>query len=122
MEKKYKVDIKFFRLPYGSGIDVPVVREVIAKNKLINTFWNVDSLDWIPQSPDRIVKRTRELMRKTPRDAGIILFHDVHQRSVTASGSIMDVLKSDSRRVCTLGEIVDDLNEGKGQVCSSSFF
>jgi peptidoglycan/xylan/chitin deacetylase (PgdA/CDA1 family) len=118
MENELALDIKFFRLPYGSGIEVPTVRQMIAKNKLIHVFWNIDSLDWPPQSPDRIIERTKQLMKKTPRDAGVILFHDVHSRSVAASKGIMDHLKLDARRVCTLGTIVKEMNQGQKTVCS----
>lgn len=118
MEKSLKLDIKFYRLPYGSGIEVPEVRGLIAKNKLIHVFWNIDSLDWIPQTADRIVKRTKDLMKKTARDSGIILFHDVHPRSVRASEEIMAHLKLDARRVCPLGKIVEEMNRGEKSVCS----
>lgn len=120
MKKSMKIDIRFFRLPYGSGIEVPMVREMIAKNKLIHVFWNIDSLDWPPQTADRIVERTKKLMKKTPRDAGVILFHDVHPRTVAASKEIMDHLKLEARRVCTLGTIVNEMNRGQKSICSSN--
>ena len=122
MEKSLKLDIKFFRLPYGSGIEVPMVREMIAKNKLIHVFWNIDSLDWPPQTADRIAERTKKLMKKTPRDAGVILFHDVHPRTVAASKEIMDHLKLEARRVCTLGTIVNEMNRGQKSICSNNSY
>jgi peptidoglycan/xylan/chitin deacetylase (PgdA/CDA1 family) len=122
MEKSMKLDIRFFRLPYGSGIEVPMVREMIAKNKLIHVFWNIDSLDWPPQTTGRIVERTKKLMKKTPRDAGVILFHDQHPRSLLASIEIMDHLKLDSRRVCTLGTIVNEMNQGQKSICGSNSY
>lgn len=120
MEKSLKLDIKFFRLPYGSGIEVPNVRQMLAKNKLIHVFWNIDSLDWPPQTPDRIIMRTKKLMKKTPRDAGVILFHDTHPRTVVASREIMSHLKLDNRRVCTLGTIVGEMNQGQKKICSKT--
>ncbi len=122
MEEKLNVDIKFFRLPYGSGIQVPSIRQQIAKNNLIHAYWNVDTLDWLAQHPDRIINRTKKLMKKTPRDSGIILFHDVHKRSVIASLEIMDFLKKDGRRTCTLGDIIEDMNQGRKSVCSKKSF
>lgn len=116
-QKKLKIDLKFFRLPFGSGVSVPNIRQMISKNDLIHVFWNVDSLDWMAQTPDRIVKRTKALMKKTSRDAGIILFHDSHPRSVKASAGIMDYLTQHGRRTCTLGKIVSDMNEGSETVC-----
>jgi peptidoglycan/xylan/chitin deacetylase (PgdA/CDA1 family) len=120
IEKTFDLDVKFFRLPYGSGREVPAIRQQIAKNNLIHAHWNVDTLDWLAQSPDRIIKRTKDLMKKTPRDAGIILFHDIHKRSIPASLEIMNFLKKDGRRTCSLAKIVDDMNQGRKSVCSQN--
>jgi len=120
MESNLKIDVKFFRLPYGSGATVPNIRQKISQNDLIHVFWNVDTLDWMAQTPDRIIKRTKSLMKKTSNDSGIILFHDIHHRSIKASVGIMDHLNSDARRSCTLGQIVKDMNEGAQTVCSKN--
>ena len=117
IESNLKIDVKFFRLPYGSGATVPNVRQMISKNDLIHVFWNVDTLDWMAQTPDRIIKRTKALMKKTANDSGIILFHDIHHRSIKASVGIMDHLNSDARRSCALGRIVKEMNEGVQTVC-----
>src|SRR5690554_569647 len=112
------IDIHFFRLPYGAGVNTTHIRQKIAENKLIHVFWNVDTLDWMAQPTADIVKRTVELMKKTKNDAGVILFHDIHQRTADASPQIMDYLQKDGRRVCTLKTIVDDINAGAAKVCS----
>lgn len=117
LEKALKVDVKFFRLPFGSGVTIPSVRQMLTKNNLINVNWNIDSLDWMAQTPDKIVLRTKRLMKKTSKDSGIILFHDIHERSIEASSRIMDHLKLDGRRSCTIGKIVKDMNEGTETVC-----
>ena len=109
--------IKFFRLPYGAGVSTSTIREKIASNGLIHVFWNIDTLDWMAQEPEKIVERTLSLMKKTSKDAGVILFHDIHERTTIASPKIMDYLKQDSRRVCTLDEIVTQMNEGAKTVC-----
>lgn len=110
--------IHFFRLPYGAGMNTSHIRQKIADNKMIHVFWNVDTLDWMAQPTADIVKRTVDLMKKTPNDAGVILFHDIHQRTADASPQIMDHLQKDGRRVCTLKKIVDDMNAGVEKVCS----
>lgn len=112
------VEINFFRLPYGAGVNTTNIRQKIAENKMIHVFWNVDTLDWMAQPTADIVKRTVELMKKTKNDAGVILFHDIHQRTADASPQIMDYLQKDNRRVCTLKTIVDDMNSGAVKVCS----
>ena len=109
--------IRFFRLPYGAGVNSPNIRELIKKNGLIHVFWNIDTLDWMAQDPQKIVDRTKAMMKKTARDAGVILFHDIHDRTAKASPAIMDYLKQDGRRVCTLATIVDQMNNGAEVVC-----
>lgn len=120
IKENLKISVQFYRLPYGAGVKSPSIREMMAKDDLIHVFWNVDSLDWMAQSPDRIVARTIALMKKTPKDAGVILFHDTHKRTVEASLKVMDFLKTEDRRVCTLGKIVNDMNEGSEAVCSKN--
>ena len=117
IEDLLKIDIKFYRLPFGIGTNTPEIRERIARNNLIHVGWNIDSLDWMAQDPAKIVKRTKTLMKKTSRDSGIILFHDVHHRTITASAAIMDYLKMESRRSCTIGKIVNEINQGMSSVC-----
>jgi peptidoglycan/xylan/chitin deacetylase (PgdA/CDA1 family) len=117
IENSLKVDIKFFRLPFGSGVNVPAIRETIAKNNLIHVNWNIDTLDWMAQTSGKISSRAKRLMKKTFNDSGIILFHDIHNRSIQASAEIMDHLKLDGRRSCTIGKIVNDMNEGITSVC-----
>lgn len=104
--------MKFFRLPYGAGVSNPDIRSRIAKASMIHVFWSVDTLDWMAQSPSEIVARTKKQMAASPRDAGVILFHDIHERTVVASEEIMRYLKLDNRRVCELEKIVEAVNRG----------
>ena len=112
--------ISFYRLPYGAGISVNHIREKIAETGLIHAGWNVDGLDWMPQSPDRIVTRTIKLMGKTSKDSGILLLHDVHERTALALPRILDYLKENNRRTCTLDQIVGDMNKASPSVCSKN--
>lgn len=104
--------MKFYRLPYGAGVSNSDIRTRIAKANLIHVFWSVDTLDWMAQAPSEIVERTVKQMKASRQDAGVILFHDIHERTVIASEEIMRYLKQDSRRVCTLDEIVSAVNRG----------
>jgi peptidoglycan/xylan/chitin deacetylase (PgdA/CDA1 family) len=117
LNKLHGADIQFFRLPYGAGVSTPHIRKKIAANGLIHVLWNVDSLDWMPQAPERIVARTKALMKKTSKDSGILLFHDIHLRTAKALPEIMNFLKQDNRRICTLKEIVTQMNEESKTVC-----
>ena len=117
IEDFYGIDVKYFRLPYGAGVSNAAIRNKIADNKLIHVFWSIDTLDWMSQTPDKIVTRTLTMMKKSSKDAGIILMHDIHQRTAIASAEIMDYLKKDSRRTCVLDEIITQINEGAAVVC-----
>jgi hypothetical protein len=64
------------------------------------------------QPPAEIVARTIKQMKATSRDAGVILFHDIHDRTVIASEEIMNFLLKDERQVCLLEEIVENMNRG----------
>lgn len=110
--------IRFFRLPYGAGTGTTSIRQKIMDNKLIHVFWNIDTLDWMAQPSADVVKRTIELMKKTKNDAGVILFHDIHQRTAEATPQIMDYLQKDGRRACTMSQIVDDMNNNVEKVCA----
>jgi peptidoglycan/xylan/chitin deacetylase (PgdA/CDA1 family) len=111
-------EVQFFRLPYGDGVGSPSIREKLAEKNLIHVLWNVDALDWLPQSPLRIALRTKALMKKNKKDSGIILMHDTHPRSIIASSLVMEFLSQNGRRNCKIGEIVNQINEGAKTVCS----
>jgi peptidoglycan/xylan/chitin deacetylase (PgdA/CDA1 family) len=108
---------KYFRCPYGAGTNVPRVRQRIAKEDMIHVFWSVDSLDWQDHNPKTIVERVRKQMAMSKNGGGIILFHDIHPQSVTASREIMKYIhdnKNDSSHPMTgrtIGDIVEDLNK-----------
>lgn len=104
--------MQFYRLPYGAGVGVADIRQRIANSNMIHVFWNVDTLDWMAQPPADIVARTIKQMRGTSKDAGVILFHDIHDRTVIASEEIMRFLNQDKRKVCLLEEIVGNMNRG----------
>jgi peptidoglycan/xylan/chitin deacetylase (PgdA/CDA1 family) len=118
ISKFYNKKIEFFRLPYGAGVNTKSIRDIITKNELVHVFWNVDTLDWVAhQEPSDIVKRTKEQMKATKNDAGIILFHDIHNRTAIASPQIMDELQKEGRKVCVLAEILKHINVGSELQC-----
>jgi peptidoglycan/xylan/chitin deacetylase (PgdA/CDA1 family) len=107
---------RFFRCPYGAGTNVPRIRSRIAKEEMVHVFWSVDSLDWQDRNPDSIVKRVQKQISLSKNGGGVILFHDIHPQSVTASKVIMKYLKEGEatpgkvNQVKTIGEIVDMIN------------
>jgi peptidoglycan/xylan/chitin deacetylase (PgdA/CDA1 family) len=115
--EKLKKQINFYRLPLGAGQRVPQIRTLIAKNHLLHILWNVDSLDWIPQTSERIVKRTKLLMAKTKKDSGIIVFHDLYPRTISATKEIISHLGTGSRKICHLKEVINELNSNGQELC-----
>ena len=102
---------EFFRLPYGAGVSVPEIREMIASQNMIHVFWNVDTLDWQDKNPKTIYTRALKQMNALGR--GVILFHDIHPQSVIASEMVMGYLKDPANniRTVTLPEIIKEMND-----------
>ncbi len=69
-----------FRPPYGARNDL-VLAEV-ADRGLRSVLWNIDSRDWADPIPQSIAQRVIDEAAHEGR--GIILFHDIHGRSVQA--------------------------------------
>lgn len=111
------VKVELYRLPYGAGVSVHKIRQKILEGNMIHVLWNVDSLDWMAQSSDRISERTLRLMKKTSKDSGIILFHDNHERTLKATDAILKTLDENNRRVCTIGRIMNEMNQGQKAIC-----
>ncbi|MDP0971336.1 polysaccharide deacetylase family protein, partial [Klebsiella pneumoniae] len=67
-----------FRFPYGARNDGALT--TIEALKLRSMMWNVDSLDWSDPIPKSIAARVLAELDKQQR--GIVLFHDIHARTV----------------------------------------
>lgn len=105
--------LKLFRLPYGAGTGSSKVRAKIVEHKLVHVFWTVDTLDWQDKNPQSIYDRTMKQMRASGKNAGIVLFHDIHRQSVTASTMLMDYFQNNKQnKVCTVQGVVDQMNKG----------
>lgn len=103
--------LKLFRLPYGAGTGSASVRAKIVEHNLIHVFWNVDTLDWQDKNPQSIVERSLRQMRASSSNSGVILFHDIHSQSVTASNLLIEKMKADGLTICTVQGVVDQLNK-----------
>jgi len=77
-----------FRFPYGARNDEGL--DVLSGAQLRSVMWNIDSLDWADPVPSSIVERVLRTVDKEGR--GIVLFHDIHERTVKALPAIMDRL------------------------------
>ncbi len=111
IEEKTGYPVKLFRLPYGAGVSVANVRAKIAEHNMIHVFWTVDTLDWQDKNPNSIYARTLKQMQASAKNSGIVLFHDIHSQSVTASTMLMDYFNKEKLTVCTVQGVVNQLNQ-----------
>lgn len=77
-----------FRFPYGARNDEGLA--VLDGAHLRSVMWNIDSLDWADPVPSSIADRVLRAVEKEGR--GIVLFHDIHERTVKALPAILDRL------------------------------
>jgi peptidoglycan/xylan/chitin deacetylase (PgdA/CDA1 family)/uncharacterized caspase-like protein len=77
-----------FRFPYGARNAEG--KQILAEQHLTSVMWNIDSMDWADPIPNSIADR---VMREIDKDGrGIVLFHDIHERTVKALPLVMSRL------------------------------
>jgi peptidoglycan/xylan/chitin deacetylase (PgdA/CDA1 family) len=90
IEKNTHRRVVLFRPPYGSrSLEV---RDAARRQKMKVVLWNVDSLDWRDSLPTKIAANVMTQLNKSGR--GIILFHDIHLRTVNALPAIIEAVKN----------------------------
>jgi peptidoglycan/xylan/chitin deacetylase (PgdA/CDA1 family)/uncharacterized caspase-like protein len=77
-----------FRFPYGARNAEG--KALLAEEHLTSVLWNVDSMDWADPIPNSIADRVMREIDKNGR--GIVLFHDIHERTVKALPLVMSRL------------------------------
>lgn len=102
--------IRFYRLPHASGISQRDIRVRIAKLGMIHAFWNIDALDWQIQPAADIANRVIKQMENTKSESGVVVFNEGLEQTLEASNVVMSYLKKKNNRVCSLGEIVTQMN------------
>jgi uncharacterized caspase-like protein/peptidoglycan/xylan/chitin deacetylase (PgdA/CDA1 family) len=85
---------QLFRFPYGARSKEGMGYLVSAH--LTSVMWNIDSLDWADPVPSSIADRVLASVNKEGR--GIILFHDIHERTVKALPAVLDRLAAEGYR------------------------
>lgn len=80
-----------FRFPYGARNREGM--QALENARLKSMMWNIDSLDWADPVPSSIADRVLRTVDKEGR--GIILFHDIHERTVKALPAILDRLTAE---------------------------
>ncbi len=89
-----------FRFPYGARNDQAL--DTIEALKLRSMMWNIDSLDWSDPIPKSIAARVLTELDK--RQRGIVLFHDIHARTVQALPLVLDQLSAEGYRFASWKE------------------
>lgn len=88
----------FFRFPYLA--DTPALRHALADRGTVVIDVDVDSKDYFVSSPADLQKRGLE--RLDARGSGIILFHDIHARTVAMLPGFLDALEARGYTVVNL--------------------
>ncbi len=80
-----------FRPPYGAQNEK--VLKILEAHNLKSVLWNIDSKDWADPIPKSIANRVLREVSKQKR--GIILFHDIHERTIEALPLVLETLKNE---------------------------
>lgn len=83
-----------FRFPYGARNKEGM--HLLSDAHLKSVMWNVDSLDWADPVPSSIADRVLQQVNKEGR--GIVLFHDIHERTVKALPAVLEKLAAEGYR------------------------
>jgi peptidoglycan/xylan/chitin deacetylase (PgdA/CDA1 family) len=89
--------IILFRPPYGAQNEKLLA--ALQDHHLKSILWNIDSRDWADPIPKSIANRVLGEVFK--QDHGIILFHDIHQRTIEALPLVLETLKNDGYHFLT---------------------
>ena len=88
----------FFRFPYLA--DTPDLRAALARRGTVVIDVDIDSKDYFRTSGQVAMNRTLAALRR--RGKGIILFHDIHARTVSMLPSFLDALEREGYKVVQL--------------------
>ena len=83
-----------FRFPYGARNEEGM--KLLETTHLHSMMWNIDSLDWADPVPASIADRVLNSVAKEGK--GIVLFHDIHERTVKALPVVLDRLVAEGYR------------------------
>lgn len=87
-------DAPLFRAPYGAR-NSQLLAE-LGVRRLKSIMWNIDSRDWADPVPASIAQRVVDGVVREGR--GIVLFHDIHERTVAALPLVLEALTREGYR------------------------
>ncbi len=88
---------KLYRPPYGA-----YNKTVLNSIAMPAIMWSVDTLDW----KTRNAAKTLESVRKSTKDGGIILMHDIHKPTLDAVESVVKHLLMNNFQLVTVSELI----------------
>ncbi|MFS8114752.1 polysaccharide deacetylase family protein [Rhizobium jaguaris] len=91
-------DVSFFRFPYLA--DSKRLRTAVAMRDLVVMDVDIDSKDYFNSTPAAVVTRTMNQLHQ--RGRGIILMHDIHQRTAIMLPTLLTRLEREGYKVVTL--------------------
>jgi peptidoglycan/xylan/chitin deacetylase (PgdA/CDA1 family)/uncharacterized caspase-like protein len=97
IEGVLKIRTPLFRPPYGETD--PKVMAAVEAHKMKSVLWSIDSEDWADPVAKSIANRVIGEAKKLNR--GIILMHDIHERTIEAVPLIIETLRADGFRFLT---------------------
>lgn len=101
--------VPFFRFPYLAS--TPKLRSWLSQRGVVVLDVDIDSKDYFKDSPTTVSNRTLDRVKR--RGSGIILFHDIHARSVAALPNFLRDLKAAGYKVVHLK---GNTNQGERQL------
>lgn len=96
--KAIGTDVPFFRFPYLA--DSKRLRTAIAARDMVVMDVDIDSKDYFTSTPASVVDRTMKQLHQ--RGYGIVLMHDIHQRTVRMLPVLLSRLEKEGYKVVTL--------------------
>lgn len=88
----------FFRFPYLS--QTPFLRTNLVQGSMVVLDVDIDSKDYFDSTPEQVVQRT--LAALEARGSGVILFHDIHERTVGLLPDFLTALEAKGYHVVHL--------------------
>jgi len=86
----------FFRPPYGI-ISPEALKAAASELNLVPVGWTIDTLDWSTKDPEELYQKTISMIKQ--RGKGIVLMHDIHPQSRTASKRLVAWLAGNGFKV-----------------------
>jgi peptidoglycan-N-acetylglucosamine deacetylase len=95
----------FFRYPYGST--TPEMNQFLKDHSEANFLWSIDSNDWKKINEDQTLRTNAQVIRETldqldQRGRGLVLFHDIHARTIELLPTFLTALHKKGYKIVLL--------------------